>query len=433
MQHVDCLSRNFEDEIQVNNIVNITEIEWVQAVQLKDEDISKIVAILKSKKNTENKNYFDNYALKNGILYRKVNGELRWAVPNNCRWLICRLNHDDTGHFGAEKTMERIKKNYWFKGMSKFIKKYVSSCMNCLYMKHLSGPKPGMLHPIPKGKVPFETIHIDHVGPFIRSKQKNTHILVLVDGFTKFTIVEPVKNTKVKYVIKILENFIYLFGVPNRLITDRGSAFTSKTMKTFCESFGIKHIMNAVATPRANGQCERINETVLESLRCLSVNDDSEEMWDTHLKKVQFGINSNVNKSTGETPLKVLIGIDSASWSESKLLHAIKENPKQTNLSELRNKVSDKISHAQSKAKESFDKKRKKQVPFKTNDLVMVRKTSFTNTGTSKKLLPVFKGPFRVTTVLPNDRYVVEDLRGTRKSKTMIAVDNLKPWMVLHD
>jgi hypothetical protein len=176
MNHVDYLSRHpVPGNSLVANIINLTEFEWIQAVQSQDEELINLIQILQSKKTPSTKNYFTNYTLKNKILYRKVNSSLKWVVPRSCRWLICRLNHDDAGHFGYDKTAERIRRNYWFKGLTRFVQKYVSACLNCLYMKSASGSKPGMLHPIPKPAIPFDTIHIDHVGPFVASKRKNTY------------------------------------------------------------------------------------------------------------------------------------------------------------------------------------------------------------------------------------------------------------------
>jgi len=102
---------------------------------------------------------------------------------------------------------------------------------------------------IEKTPVPFHTIHIDHVGPFETSRKRNKFLLVLVDAFTKFTIIEPVKSQKAGYVVKILTNLIYLFEVPTRIISDRVTAFMSQTFRMFCTNYGIKHILNAVATP----------------------------------------------------------------------------------------------------------------------------------------------------------------------------------------
>lgn len=73
----------------------------------------------------------------------------RWVVPRGVRWQVVKQNHDDIGHFAFEKTFEKIKSNYWFPKMRKFIKKYVESCLECSYAKSRAGKKPGVLHPIP--------------------------------------------------------------------------------------------------------------------------------------------------------------------------------------------------------------------------------------------------------------------------------------------
>lgn len=299
-------------------------------------------------------------------------------------------------------------------------------------MKSKSGAKQGYLHPIPKPQIPFNTIHIDHLGPFVKSKKKNTQLFVLVDGFTKFVFLEPVKSTRVKYVIKALENFMFTFGVPSRIISDRGACFTSHSMKEFCKEYGIKHIQNAVATPRANGQCERYNHTILNSLRCLSANDPDETLWDSHVKIIQFSLNSSINKTTGESPYKTLIGINPKTLADSKIITEIGEEITRSDLKSLRETVSTRIQHSQEKDAHRFNKKRVQAKQYSQNDLVMVRNISQMPTGRSHKLDPVYKGPFKVLCILPNDRYVVEDLRDTKKLKSVIAVDQMKPWMVLN-
>lgn len=102
--------------------------------------------------------------------------------------------------------------------------------------------------------MPFHTVHIDHVGPFETSRGGNKFLLVMVDAFTKFVIIEPVKSDETRYVVKSLRNVTYLFGCPTRIISDRGKAFTARSFRSFCDAYGIKHILYGVATPRANGQ-----------------------------------------------------------------------------------------------------------------------------------------------------------------------------------
>jgi hypothetical protein len=214
MSHVDCLSRNPPVVKSVNNVINITDADWLQAAQLQDEELLRIRGMLESKKcDPSTKSYFEHYSLRVGKLHSKVDNGCKWVVPRANRWQICKLCHDDIGHFGLEKTLAKIKENYWFDGMRQFVKKYVDACLNCLHYKAPTGRRPGLLHPIQKVAIPFHTIHMDHLGPFIRSKKNNTQLLVIVNGFTKFTIIEPVRSRKVKYVIRALEDVINIFGV----------------------------------------------------------------------------------------------------------------------------------------------------------------------------------------------------------------------------
>lgn len=117
-------------------------------------------------------------------------------------------------------------------------------------LKDIAVYKSGHLFPIEKICIPFHTMHIDHLGPFVRSKNGNTHILTIVDGFTKYVFVRAVKNMKTK--TKVLQNIFFDFGLPARIVSDRGTSFTSSAFKAFCDEHGIKHILNAVACPRAN-------------------------------------------------------------------------------------------------------------------------------------------------------------------------------------
>lgn len=435
MLHVDALSRNPINE-QETFTIDITESEWIIGAQLQDEQLRIIRKILEARTvNNETKQYFKEYELKNEKVYRKLkNGTKSWVVPKAARMQICRLCHDDAGHLSIEKTLQRIQQNYWFASMRSFVTKYVNACLNCAYYKHSGqSKKQCKLNPIEKHPIPFHTLHIDHMGPFETSTKKHKFLFVIVDAFTKFCMIEPVKNQRTKYVTNILTNLVYLFGVPSRIISDRGSAFTSNAFKDFCECYGIKHVLNAVATPRANGQCERYNKTILNSLATTCAGKEVNQ-WDQYVKQVQSAINTTHNKSINATPMEALIGFNTKHAADSRIVNEIQQDLDRYDLKHLRSKISDHITKDQKKQKERYDKTRRDAVKYNEDDLVMVKITSEPATGGSHKLLPKFKGPFRVTKVLINDRYEVEDLRDHRKStRTVVAADNIKRWLIYQD
>ncbi|KAL3246907.1 hypothetical protein MRX96_057351 [Rhipicephalus microplus] len=68
---------------------------------------------------------------------------------------------------------------------------------------------------------------MDHLGPFVPSKRRNQYLLVIVDNLTKFVRVFPRRDTSTKLALAVLREFIIERGLPERIITDRGSCFTS--------------------------------------------------------------------------------------------------------------------------------------------------------------------------------------------------------------
>lgn len=137
----------------------------------------------------------------------------------------------------------------------------------------------------------MDTLYIDNLEPFMKSvKQLLCH---RSNRFTKFTFIKSVANTKCSLVIKFVNEIINMFGVPRRIICDRGVAYTSKNFTKYCEELGIKrvlcHRLCATATPRANGQVERTSKVILYAINAF--NDDEDR--DDCIGRVQWGSKHN--------------------------------------------------------------------------------------------------------------------------------------------
>ncbi|KAF7278395.1 hypothetical protein GWI33_008433 [Rhynchophorus ferrugineus] len=101
----------------------------------------------------------------------------------------------------------------------------------------------------------MDTWHLGHVGPFVKGSGF-AHILTIVDSYSKFCFARPTKTTNTKEVVHNLRDLFSMFGVPNRIISYQGKAFKSKDFREFCIEYKIKHILNAIASPRSNGKDE---------------------------------------------------------------------------------------------------------------------------------------------------------------------------------
>jgi transposase InsO family protein len=441
MVHADALSRNPVSEAVENthvlDVLTVGSEDWITTVQTVDEEINRIKAILSDPSAEDVADIIKNYKLKNGKVFRITGNncsDLRWVVPKGVRWQIVKINHDDLGHFGFEKTLNRIQQSFWFPKMRRFIKKYVQSCLECAYHKGVTGKQEGELHPIPKTEIPFHTVHADHLGPFVRSIRGNTYLLVIVDGFTKFVNITPVRDTKTSNSIKVLKEHISYFGTPTRLITDRGTSFTSNSFKTFVKSLGIKHILNAVSTPRANGQVERFNRSILEALSS-KCSDKNDRRWDEYIYNIQLGLNTTIHKTTGKSSSEIVFGFKINSGTENILNDVIIEticSPTVEKFREIRSDVGKRISDQQAKDKERFDVKRKPSHIYTEGDLVSVKR-DLPSDGQSMKLAAKYQGPYRIAKLLPNERFVVKDTPLTKKKghsyDNVVAIDKIKPWL----
>jgi hypothetical protein len=338
------------------------------------------------------------------------------------------MAHDDAGHFAFDKTYELISRQYWFPRMRRFIKKYIDNCLHCIYFKTPAGKPQGSLHPIPKIAVPFHTVHIDHVGPFVKSRQGNTEVLVAVDAFTKFVLLYPVKTTRAKHVVRALKDLTKNFGAPHRIISDGAKSFVGKVFTNFCRKRKIHHYVNAPSVPRANGQVERYNRTLLSALATMGADVDDDQ-WDENINNIQLGMNGTINRAIGVTPSEALMGIR---VSANRMLEPGVDPV--VDVTKVREAIAEKTTSYQAAQKLQFDSKRALSRSYSEGDLVMTKIVSHPATGQSKKLLPKWRGPFRITEVLPNERYRVEDIPGARRTKFryrgVAAVDNLRPWVV---
>ena len=98
---------------------------------------------------------------------------------------------------------------------------------------------------------PFAVWRLDTLGPFPRAPGGYHYLYVAIDKFTKWAEVEAVRTIPASSTIKFIKVLVSRFGVPNRIITDNGSQFTSNLFKTYFANLGTQICYTSVATPGA--------------------------------------------------------------------------------------------------------------------------------------------------------------------------------------
>jgi hypothetical protein len=105
------------------------------------------------------------------------------------------------------------------------------------------------------------------VGPFKTAPRGLTHLLVVVDKFTKRIKSKPIKKLNGSSTIKFFNEIIARYGVPQNIITNNGNNFAKGVFAEFCGQKGIRLDLASVAHPQSNGQVEKANGLILAGIK----------------------------------------------------------------------------------------------------------------------------------------------------------------------
>jgi len=364
----------------------------------------------------------DFYKLREGILYRKnprKGKPLLLVVPSILRKDLISECHDApvAGHYGVEKTLARLKESYFWTDMDKSVRAYVGSCPFCQNFKARIGAKSGKLKPVSPPKQVNELLGIDHLGPLKKTAKGNQHIIASIDYLSRWVEAEAVPDTTSEKAIRFIERCIlYRHGWFSRLISDQGTAFSSKEFADFATKCRFKHIMASAEHPETNGLIERVNRAIAATLAAfINLNQDD---WDEKLPQAIFAINTAKQSTTQITPFELVYGRPPVlahelafPWPEDEAEH---RDDFQRKLDKWRKVARLLIASQQKKSKAHADRFRKPDPIYKEGDLVLVFRRRRKGT---KKFVDRSVGPYQVVRRVTRVTYLVEDLPDQRRSR----------------
>ena len=203
-------------------------------------------------------------------------------------------------HFGVYKTVKKLQEDYFWPYLGEDVKKFIETCDKCKAYK-ISTTKPQGLMTVPKAvDEPLNALSFDIIGPMPRSLTGHVYIFSIVDVFSKFVWLFPIKAVTSKVLENLLENEVFLkYGVPATIILDNAQYFRSHSFNKFFEKFAVPRVFTCYYSPSYN-TVERYNQVVKTSLGILV--GDQQRTWSKYLNKIQFAMNNHINLSTGYTP-----------------------------------------------------------------------------------------------------------------------------------
>jgi hypothetical protein len=119
---------------------------------------------------------------------------------------------------------------------------------------------------------------LDLLGPFKKVPGALTHLLVMVDKFTKWVEAKPLAKISSKQAMDFIQDIIFRFGVPNSVITNNGTQFTREKILDFCDDNNIRVDWAVVTYPRTNGQVECASDMILQGLNPHILTQEGEDV-----------------------------------------------------------------------------------------------------------------------------------------------------------
>ena len=301
----DCLSRlplpdtvpdsePYELIFAINDLNNMPiSFEDIKKHTLMDKNLVDLKHFIKfgfpSSKIDQKLSMYKKYSDRLSILKGCIMFDNRVLIPDALREMVLQQFHED--HPGIVAMKSTIRSLIWYIGINEDVEKLVKSCVICQNNRSKPSQKCHVEWPAPQR--PWSRIHIDHFF-------YDNHICLLaIDSFSKYIECEIVKNTSVQETIAILRLILSRQGIPDTIISDNASCFTSFEFKNFMLSNGIEHITPPPYSPQSNGLGE-VGVRVVKNL--LKKGKNSGLPFRCQLAKVLFYYRSTPHSVTKVPP-----------------------------------------------------------------------------------------------------------------------------------
>ena len=240
----------------------------------------------------------DFYA-QDGMVFHKG----RLFVPSSLRADILHSRHDAliAGHPGRTRTLAFVQRDYSWPGIQTYVRRYVQACDTCARIKTPRHKPYGLLQPLEIPTQPWKSITMDFIVKLPISHGYDS-IWVVCDRLTRAAHFVPCKEsmTASELAWLFLDRIFRLHGIPESIISDRGSLFVSKFWSELTTLLQIDHRSSTAYHPQTDGLTERTNQTLETYLRayCSYQQDD----WVDYLPVAEFAFNNAKNSSTKQSP-----------------------------------------------------------------------------------------------------------------------------------
>lgn len=408
----DCLSRNpvlepednIEEQLKVVNLITLEDIMMDQNV---NEEIQR------------NKNKIIE---KHNVYYKKIRNKEKIIITEEFSIRLIKQIHEDLCHIGVGQMLRTLSSLYVTKNLTKNIKNICRSCEICIKNKTRGQDKYGLMSHLGPATRPFEIVSLDTIGGFGGSRSTKKYLHLLVDHFTRYAFIITSKTQSAHDFIKLINKVTETEEI-EMLLTDQYPGINSKEFKKFLSDKQITMIFTAVNAPFSNGLNERLNQTLVNKIRCRINGYGEKKAWTTIAHECVEKYNQTNHSITGYAPSYLLYGTDVTVLPNELRHECIHSDWIRDKERALNNTLK---SHYYNKMR--YDRRRKNR-EFKVGDMVYVENGNKLN---RKKLDELRIGPYKIVEKKSNTIYKIDT--GHRKTESnLFHITKLIPVQITKD
>ena len=410
---------------------------------LKNEFLYKeILEEMESTKRNEINRGQEKYQLKKNMLMIHVTGQpedipyWRTVVPDDLevKALLVRELHSTpyAAHPGVQRTISKVRRYFLWKGMTSDIREIVESCPVCQLEKTDHTQRKGSLQSLAIPEVKWQEVSVDFVVDLPIAAEGEDAIMTVVDRATKMVHLIPCRKTTTAGEAARLfwQHVVKLHGVPQAIHTDRGAQFVGRWWREIWSLMGTKLKYGTAYHPQSQGQVERMNAVVSQTLRCLMSDVTDLAKWIEYLPTVEMAVNSLPNRSTGYSPYYLMYGhhpvlpVELLKGDESTNVESVSKFVGR--MHEVWRSARAQMEKAVMTQKKFYDSKHR-DVQFAIGDTVLLSTQNLRLKGIPYKLQWKFCGPYKILEKIGAQAYRLK-LPDTWRIHPVFHVSLLKQW-----
>lgn len=455
IRRTPLLEKGGEEINHISEQAEKTAYDTIAAIIREEQSIDPVIKNIKAKFPRDNRMDLNLngilYRLKNFLLYQvKVTDVLGkrtecelLLVPKSLQQEMIRLHHDHptAGHFGADKTLKRLKQRYTWYRMSEMVSEYVRTCKACQRNNHKELKNAASRPVIPRG--PFDIVAIDCLA-LPNSVHGNEWVFVAIDYFTKYANTYVIRGPRptANDVLRCLVKYISQHALVRAFRCDRGSEFCNTIFTEAFDQLGVDVQFIPTEHHRANGLVERFNRTLQNSL-CKVLDETVQlEMWEEYLDWVTLAYNTSFHPTIQDTPFFIVYGrhaiLPGDMWMFSKAKIDEEDQPIDlgTYKKDMMARFAMTYTRVQKQLRQHYDRilkeaNQQKKVSFEIGDQVWVYQPEIqARDGVRKKLTYQWHGPMIVAETHPESTTLYRVLLSNRERRTdgWIHVNRLRTY-----